>query len=144
MVSAELWRATGGFDERYLPMYYEDVDLCFEARERGLRVLYEPAAEILHLEGATAGSDSESGHKRHQELNRPKFVAKWRHLLETEHQRPAPTNVRMAADRHRGPHVLVVDHHIPDAGTATPDPCGCYIMTKSMLEPGRPCHIHAR
>ncbi len=57
MVSADLWKATGGFDERYLPMYYEDTDLCFEARERGLRVLYEPEASVVHIEGATAGND---------------------------------------------------------------------------------------
>jgi O-antigen biosynthesis protein len=121
MVSADLWRDVGGFDERYLPMYYEDADLCFEARERGLRVLYEPEAMIVHLEGATAGSDVESGHKRHQEQNRPKFVEKWRHRLESEHLRSAPTNVRMAANRHHGPCVLVVDHMVPmwdrDAGS---------------------------
>jgi len=121
MVSAELWRETGGFDERYLPMYYEDADLCFEARERGLRVLYEPKAVVVHVEGATAGNDVESGHKRFQERNRPKFVAKWRNRLESEQRRPAAANVRAAANRHRGPHVLVIDHRVPmcdrDAGS---------------------------
>ena len=121
MVSAKLWKATGGFDERYHPMYYEDADLCFEARERGLRVLYEPEAIIVHIEGATAGNDVESSHKRHQERNRPKFVAKWRHRLESEHMRSAPTNVRTAANRHHGQHVLIVDHRVPmwdrDAGS---------------------------
>jgi O-antigen biosynthesis protein len=121
MVSTELWQEVGGFDERYLPMYYEDADLCFEARERGLRVLYEPEAVVVHIEGATAGNDVESGHKRHQERNRSKFVEKWRHRLESEHLRDAPTNVRAAANRHRGPHVLVVDHLVPmwdrDAGS---------------------------
>jgi GT2 family glycosyltransferase/SAM-dependent methyltransferase/glycosyltransferase involved in cell wall biosynthesis len=121
MVSAELWISTGGFDERYLPMYYEDADLCFEARARGLRVLYEPEAVVVHVEGATAGNDTESGHKRFQERNRPKFVAKWRHELEAEQRPPTPENVRAAANRHRGPHVLVIDHRIPmwdrDAGS---------------------------
>jgi O-antigen biosynthesis protein len=113
MVRAELWREIGGFDERYLPMYYEDTDLCFEARERGWRVLYEPGAVVMHVEGGTAGNDLESGHKRHQESNRPKFVAKWHRRLESEQMRPAPTKVRMAANRHRGPHVLVIDHRVP-------------------------------
>jgi GT2 family glycosyltransferase/SAM-dependent methyltransferase/glycosyltransferase involved in cell wall biosynthesis len=121
MVKTLLWRDVGGFDERYLPMYYEDVDLCFEARERGLRVLFEPTAVVVHVEGATAGVDAESGPKRHQEENRPKFVAKWRHRLQAEHLPPAPTNIRTAANRHRGPHVLVVDHCVPmwdhDAGS---------------------------
>ena len=121
MVSTELWQDVGGFDERYLPMYYEDADLCFEARERGLRVLYEPEAVVVHIEGATAGNDVESGHKRFQEQNRAKFVDKWRRRLESDHMRPAPTKVRIAADRARGPHVLVVDHRVPmwdrDAGS---------------------------
>jgi O-antigen biosynthesis protein len=113
MVSAGLWHEVGGFDERYLPMYYEDTDLCFQAREHGLRVLYEPEAIVIHHEGATAGNDADSGHKRHQERNRPKFVARWRQQLESEHLLPAPTNLRVAANRHRGPHVLVIDHLVP-------------------------------
>jgi GT2 family glycosyltransferase/SAM-dependent methyltransferase len=121
MVKADLWRVLGGFDERYLPMYYEDADLCFKAREQGLRVLYEPEAHIVHHEGATAGNDPDAGHKRNQERNRPKFVARWREQLESEHLRSAPTNVRVAANRQRGPHVLVVDHFVPtwdrDAGS---------------------------
>ncbi len=121
MVSADLWKDTGGFDERYLPMYYEDADLCFEARERGLRVLYEPGAVVVHLEGATAGSDVEAGPKRYQEQNRPKFVAKWRRRLESEQRYPVPMHAGTAANRHRGPHVLVIDHRIPmwdrDAGS---------------------------
>jgi GT2 family glycosyltransferase/SAM-dependent methyltransferase/glycosyltransferase involved in cell wall biosynthesis len=121
MVSADLWKDAEGFDERYLPMYYEDVDLCFEARERGLRVMYEPGAVVVHFEGATAGNDIEAGPKRYQEQNRPKFVAKWRHRLEAEHGYPKSTNLRTAADRRRGPQVLVVDHRVPmwdrDAGS---------------------------
>ncbi len=35
MVKAELWRSVGGFDERFVPMYYEDVDLCFQAASAG-------------------------------------------------------------------------------------------------------------
>ncbi len=121
MVRGELWKDIGGYDERYLPMYYEDTDLCFEARERGLRVLYEPAAVVVHVEGATAGTDPESGYKRYQEQNRTKFVAKWRHRLESEQLRSAPTNLRLAANRHRGRHVLIIDHRVPmwdrDAGS---------------------------
>jgi GT2 family glycosyltransferase/SAM-dependent methyltransferase len=113
MVKAEFWRDVGGFDERFLPMYYEDTDLCFQARERGLRVLYEPRANVVHVEGATAGSDISVGHKRHQELNRPKFVEKWRSRLEADHLRPGPANVRRAANRHAGQHVLIVDHRVP-------------------------------
>ncbi len=84
LVRADLWSELGGYSERYEPMYYEDADLCFAARERGLRVVYEPAARVVHVEGASAGTDPHSGGKRHQELNRPKFVERWREQLESE------------------------------------------------------------
>jgi O-antigen biosynthesis protein len=112
MVNAALWKDVGGFDERYLPMYYEDTDLCFEARERGLRVLYEPEAVVVHIEGATAGNDVETGHKRYQEQNRHKFVEKWRNKLESVHRYPTSIT-RDAANRQNGPHVLVIDHRVP-------------------------------
>jgi O-antigen biosynthesis protein len=121
MVRGELWTEAGGFDERYLPMYYEDADLCFEAHERGWRVLYEPRAVVMHVEGGTVGTDLEEGHKRHQEANRPKFVEKWRARLETEHLRSGEMRVRRAADRYRREQVLIVDHRMPmwdrDAGS---------------------------
>jgi O-antigen biosynthesis protein len=113
MVSAELWKEVGGFDERYRPIYYEDTDLCFQAREHGLRVLYEPGAVVAHVEGATSGTDPGSGAKRYQEQNRRKFVRKWKERLEAEHMYPAPANVRTAANRQRGKHVLVIDHRVP-------------------------------
>jgi GT2 family glycosyltransferase len=121
LVRADLWRERGGFDERFLPMYYEDVDLCFDSRERGLRVMYEPEAVVVHHEGATAGNDVESGAKRHQENNRPKFVTKWHDRLEAGHSRPNQSAARRAADRNSGPHVLIIDSRVPmpdrDAGS---------------------------
>lgn len=43
----------GGFDERFFPAYYEDVDLCFRARAEGFKILYWPAARVLHHESAS-------------------------------------------------------------------------------------------
>ncbi|HEV7528636.1 MAG TPA: glycosyltransferase [Solirubrobacteraceae bacterium] len=122
MVRKELWQDVGGYDERFVPMYYEDADLCFEARQRGWRVLYEPDSVVVHAEGSTAGTDINTGHKRHQEINRVKFVAKWRELLAAEHLRPGrQRRVEEAARRHRGPQVLAVDFRTPmwdrDAGS---------------------------
>jgi GT2 family glycosyltransferase len=45
-----LWEELGGFDERYVPCYYEETDYCVRLWESGLRVVYEPAAVILHYE----------------------------------------------------------------------------------------------
>jgi N-acetylglucosaminyl-diphospho-decaprenol L-rhamnosyltransferase len=42
----------GGWDERYF-MYMEDVDLCLRLRRAGWRVRYEPAGEVVHVQGAS-------------------------------------------------------------------------------------------
>ena len=43
--------AVGGWDERYF-MYMEDVDLCWRLRRGGFGVAYEPAGEVVHVQGA--------------------------------------------------------------------------------------------
>ncbi len=43
--------AIGSWDARYF-MYMEDVDLCWRMRRAGWRIVYEPAAEIVHVQGA--------------------------------------------------------------------------------------------
>ena len=47
--------AIGGFDERFHPAYYEETDLCAEARARGWRVRYEPRSVIVHHEASNDG-----------------------------------------------------------------------------------------
>lgn len=42
----------GLLDERYF-MYEEDVDFCASLRSRGGRIIFTPAAEILHLRGGS-------------------------------------------------------------------------------------------
>ena len=42
MLSMKLWKEIGGFDQRFIPAYYEDTDLAFEVRKRGLKVVYQP------------------------------------------------------------------------------------------------------
>ncbi|HWG08545.1 MAG TPA: glycosyltransferase [Solirubrobacteraceae bacterium] len=121
LVRTSLWQEIGGYDERFVPMYYEDADLCFEARRRGWRVMYEPSAVVVHAEGSTAGTDPSSGHKRHQETNRVKFVRKWESALQ-DHLPVDMERVEAAARRHDpGPRILVVDFRTPmwdrDAGS---------------------------
>jgi GT2 family glycosyltransferase len=83
-----LFAEIGGFDALYKPGFYEDADYCFAVRERGLRAYYEPQSTIVHVEGATAGTDLRRGPKRHQALNQRKFVQKWREALSDQPARP--------------------------------------------------------
>jgi N-acetylglucosaminyl-diphospho-decaprenol L-rhamnosyltransferase len=47
--------AVGLLDERYF-MYMEDVDFCAALRGLGRRILFTPAAEVVHLRGRSAAA----------------------------------------------------------------------------------------
>jgi N-acetylglucosaminyl-diphospho-decaprenol L-rhamnosyltransferase len=47
------WEAVGGFDRAYF-MYLEDVDLCWRLERAGWAVAYEPAAQVVHVQGVSA------------------------------------------------------------------------------------------
>jgi glycosyltransferase involved in cell wall biosynthesis len=122
-VPKNLWDEIGGFDERYSPAYFEDSDLAFTVRVKGLRTLYAPASPVIHHEGVSNGTDLTAGVKANQLANIPKFVDKWQHILETE-QYPNGEQVFFARDRSRArKHILVIDHYVPqpdrDAGSRT-------------------------
>jgi N-acetylglucosaminyl-diphospho-decaprenol L-rhamnosyltransferase len=55
--------AAGLFDERYF-LYEEDVDFCAALRARGGRILFTPAAEVVHLRGRSS-SDRSHYHRSH-------------------------------------------------------------------------------
>jgi N-acetylglucosaminyl-diphospho-decaprenol L-rhamnosyltransferase len=48
MIRREVWRELGGFDERFHPLWFEDVDFCRRAVDRGYRFFYEPQAVAKH------------------------------------------------------------------------------------------------
>lgn len=84
-----LFRELGGFDRRYRPAYYEDADYCFQVRQRGYCVYYQPRSTIVHFEGGTSGVDLTRGVKRFQAVNQRKFLEKWRAVLKRQPKRPS-------------------------------------------------------
>ncbi len=82
MLPRELFQQLGGFDAEFAPGYYEDTDLCFRVRQAGYRVMVQPTAAVVHLEGQTSGRDvSGTGMKRFQAINHRKFVRRWASVL---------------------------------------------------------------
>ncbi len=55
MVRADTFKAAGGFDPQF-PLNYNDVEFCLRLHDRGLRVVYEPAAVLRHYESKTRQS----------------------------------------------------------------------------------------
>jgi GT2 family glycosyltransferase len=83
-----LFSELGGFDTRFCPGYYEDVDYCFRVRQKGYRVFYHPHSAIVHFEGAAAGTDLSAGPKQFQVVNQSKFAQKWASTLRHYPRRP--------------------------------------------------------
>ena len=49
MVRRAVWEELGGFDEGFYPLWFEDVDFCHRARDRGFVLYHTPAAIAKHL-----------------------------------------------------------------------------------------------
>jgi O-antigen biosynthesis protein len=88
----------GGFDLRYEPAYYEDVDLCLKLATLGLRTVCVPLVKIFHNENATS-ADPALGLKLHNivSINAAKFDARWGEWLRSERQVKPPMFVQETA-----------------------------------------------
>jgi len=120
LIPKALFERLGGFDEHYLPAYYEDTDLAFRVRQAGLRVLYQPRSVVIHHEGISHGTDTSTGVKAKQVENHRKFFERWQEILAGHHVSGLAPFI--AHDRSVGRKtILVVDHYVPqpdrDAGS---------------------------
>lgn len=116
LISKELFEHLGKFDQRYTPAYYEDVDLAFKTRAKGLKAYYQPASVVVHHEGASHGTNVAAGIKAFQIVNQKKFFERWRFELDREHFDNGQ-KVFFARDRSASKTcVVAVDRHIPKQG----------------------------
>ncbi|MBV9653416.1 MAG: glycosyltransferase [Acetobacteraceae bacterium] len=114
LVRRDTFEALGGFSEAYAPAYYEDTDLAFRLRARGLQVIYQPRSCVVHWEGGTHGRKLQSGMKAFQAANQARFRNTWKGTLDRSHLKPGPAGI-LARDRLAGRRVvLVIDHLVPE------------------------------
>ncbi|MGO4223525.1 glycosyltransferase [Lysobacter sp. TAF61] len=110
-IPRSLFARIGAFDSRYAPAYFEDTDLAFAVRDAGWRVLYQPASQVVHLEGVTAGTSVHQGVKAYQVRNRHTFAEKWREAL--SRQWPDGTAADRASASPGQRRVLIIDSATP-------------------------------
>jgi GT2 family glycosyltransferase/glycosyltransferase involved in cell wall biosynthesis len=120
MIPTDLFRSLGGFDELYVPAYYEDTDLAFRVRALGKRVVVQPASEIVHLEGVSNGTDVHgTGMKRYQLTNLRKFQQRWADTLALH--RYNGEHPELEAERSVARRAFFIDETVPtpdkDAGS---------------------------
>lgn len=51
MFSRSAWQTVGGFDERFWPLWFEDVDFCARLKSAGFRTYYHPKGIARHSGG---------------------------------------------------------------------------------------------
>jgi GT2 family glycosyltransferase len=56
MFPRTVWERTGGFDERFFPVWFEDVDFCLKIKDLGLQIRYVPAAAAQHAGGRSVNT----------------------------------------------------------------------------------------
>jgi GT2 family glycosyltransferase len=57
VISRELYSARGGLAECYTPIYWEDTEYSFRARNGGWRVMLVPSARVFHKVSASMGGE---------------------------------------------------------------------------------------
>lgn len=120
-IRTKIFNQLGGFDSHYAPAYFEDTDLGMRVRECGLKVRYQPASVVVHLEGASSGTDTRVGVKSYQVLNQQKFIERWAKRLASHPLDPDRSDVDDSAAIRAATHrdqrrILVIDSYTP-----TPD-----------------------
>jgi O-antigen biosynthesis protein len=123
LIERETFRDAGGFDPVYGVGYFEDVDLSFKLKERGLRTMYEPRSRVVHERHGSGTSDQA---RKRMEVNRAIFYRRWSERLA---RRPnlveLPTNsprLVSARDAEVVDRILVLDDRVPfhDRGSGDP------------------------
>lgn len=121
LISAKAWQDVGGFSDILAPAYYEDTDVAMKLRAAGWRVLYQPLAVVVHVEGVSSGTDLGTGMKRYQVVNRETFRSAWRETLAAYGN--SGDLSRAAVDRKARARILFFDAEVPtpdrDSGSIT-------------------------
>jgi len=109
LVRREAFEQAGGFDDRYAPAFYEEFDLAFALRDRGWRVVYQPASVVMHLDSNSYGT---AARDRHSLVNHAKFCAKWATALLSQPLPSAP-ELHIRGRPAAAGIVLVIDDRVP-------------------------------
>jgi len=80
LIRRKVWEELGGWDDHFGRGVFEDVDLCWRAREKGYKVIYNPEVRLYHHEhGSTLADGSHSLHI-HGNENIKYLKEKWHYL----------------------------------------------------------------
>jgi GT2 family glycosyltransferase len=118
VIDRSVLNAIGKFDEEFFPLYYEEVDYCYRAREAGFPVIYEPAAVAIHHESQTYGQRSATYHQA-MSRGRLRFLLKHQSTVQFCDEF-FPAERRWLADQPAGAYRRILVHAYLHAMLAVP------------------------
>jgi len=75
----DYWMRLGGMDEKiFSPYYWEDLDLSYRAQKRGLKILWDPKAKVIHNHESTVSKLSKKKVTKIRERNELLFI--WKNI----------------------------------------------------------------
>jgi len=81
MIRRSAFMEVGGFDSRFYPAWYEDVDFCKQLHSAGWQLYFDPMAQFLHEGGYSAKALGTSGFVAAYYRNQLRYVRK--HMSKT-------------------------------------------------------------
>ena len=114
-----------GFDLDYAPAYYEESDFCIRMQKKGLRIVYNPLAEITHYEFASSGGISRASalQKEHQAILCDKHGDWLGNQFVSD-----PKAITSARTANRCPNVLVIDDRVPHPSLGSGYPRAAHLL----------------
>ena len=110
LIRRSAWQAVEGFDDSYAPAFFEEYDLAFALADRGWKVMYQPAARVVHTSNASYGPEARD---RQSIVNHHRFVERWDGELASRYE--GPRDLYLARERpHERGVVLIIDDKVPE------------------------------
>jgi GT2 family glycosyltransferase len=76
MVRRRVFEQVGGMDERFAPVWFEDVDLCHRILANGWTIFFVPRSNFRHIGGMSIAALSETRRRRLYYENLERYMAK--------------------------------------------------------------------
>lgn len=83
LVRRSLFQEVGAFDDRHLPVAFNDVDLCLKIITSGKRIVYTPFVKLYHYESISRGAEDTPAKRRRAKREIGFFRKKWRKLIKS-------------------------------------------------------------
>ncbi|MBS1104394.1 glycosyltransferase [Gluconobacter sp. Dm-62] len=107
----ELFRKIGGFDEDYIPAYYEETDYCVNVWKSGYDVIYDPSITAIHYEYGSSSAKNGTGY-----INRNRLIFNSKHsdfLSKKIVKSKQNTNLARSVRKQDSKRILFIEDRVP-------------------------------